>query len=993
MKNYTNTNPVPEQNLANKYSNILNSSKTAYLPGVKPTSSDIHTQEKQMTAQGQADLASNNALKNSLYGTSSQQKEITQPAGTQSYFHTVLETLGAPQHAISGTLQYALGKSPEKNLIGAVTGAVKRETTMGDIIRQYNVPNIIAAPVGFALDIMTDPINWWTMGTEAFVPKLTEGAIKGAGTDVGVLGGIKTAVASDFYGKAEKLGKFIGLSKRTFEENLQGGIPNLFRKISKKAVESRLNYESLIGKTLEQTLTENATKTSIMTKLGDYIEEQGTFGKKVVDFVGYKPSTWFRMKVASDNIANDALKTLEDEGSIISESDLNKSGADILMEEAKGLRKPLTNSVVQQQIDEGLIAGQFPETGTTSNSIESLFAMQGVAEKEPAYRQSYLENYIEFMKNASPEQKIIYKKLQIKKAFETGVGILDKLVAKSVESKIGRASLDFMSTSLGLFKTMKIGGNLTVSLPNSIVGNSFMTLLAGINPVSSDFLSNMSRTLKFLSGKDMSLINSFKTEDWMNIFAEHPDLFQAIFSVNPELFTKGRDYLETMAKDIISKNTNMTTEQLTKAYEDIGKIQEIFDNTIGKSDAQNILEKTAKLPRAARQAFNHSTSVVENAMNESPATFLSQEVISGPYTDFLRKIEMYAKDRHSFIANAFYKSLTVPMDIYAKSDQVYRLALALTTSETGVTIPELLSISKNIKINPEDVEQFAGRNVFRIKPLAAMELSSKVYMNYAAMPGFVKLMRVLPIVGSPFISFAYGMGALTLKAGLENPAVFNKVGNLIHEINGKYSPLEKVALNSPFYGWLKNEGMLKIPFFQQNPTFVNLGNMIPWYQLNMFQPSHRSYKNKYGGALANFIDKTPFFKTPGGQLLMDYGILPYITGVSQNMFGGPLYPKNATISQKLGSLAQSVGEIYAPPVLGVAGPLLNVAPKIIPYIPNYRMRQTAYAMQGKNSQGISGKEPAAQRTLRTYSSLFGVPTYQINLKTIERNINKKNNKK
>lgn len=37
--------------------------------------------------------------------------------------------------------------------------------------------------------------------------------------------------------------------------------------------------------------------------------------------------------------------------------------------------------------------------------------------------------------------------------------------------------------------------------------------------------------------------------------------------------------------------------------------------------------------------------------------------------------------------------------------------------------------------------------------------------------------------------------------------------------------------------------MLKLPFFQENPLYLNVANMIPYYSMNMFMPNERKYQN------------------------------------------------------------------------------------------------------------------------------------------------------
>ena len=108
----------------------------------------------------------------------------------------------------------------------------------------------------------------------------------------------------------------------------------------------------------------------------------------------------------------------------------------------------------------------------------------------------------------------------------------------------------------------------------------------------------------------------------------------------------------------------------------------------------------------------------------------------------------------------------------------------------------------------EDVFKGAD-DLYRFSGEAATGVSNEIYMNYAAMPGAVKVLRSLPFFGSPFASFGYSMLAKTGKTAMNNPAFFNKVNFVLKELSGGKSPLEKDALaNNKYYQWYNKEGMV-----------------------------------------------------------------------------------------------------------------------------------------------------------------------------------------
>ena len=233
-------------------------------------------------------------------------------------------------------------------------------------------------------------------------------------------------------------------------------------------------------------------------------------------------------------------------------------------------------------------------------------------------------------------------------------------------------------------------------------------------------------------------------------------------------------------------------------------------------------------------------------------------------------------------------------------------------------------------------------------------------------------------------SFAYGMTGIAAETALYNPMFYNKISYLLHEISGQKSPLEKQALESGYYQWLQKPGMMKVPFFEENPIYLNTANMIPHYTMNLLQPPERDYKSRFGSQLASLIDKTPFFKTPDGQVMLDYVIMPTILQGErpQGMFGQPLWEKDAGLLKKAGYATRALAESALPPVLGYAGlgVKAGVPPEgALPYLPHYRMRQLGYATKGKSSLGIEGKEPASEKTARVMAAMAGVPYYPVKL--------------
>ena len=262
-----------------------------------------------------------------------------------------------------------------------------------------------------------------------------------------------------------------------------------------------------------------------------------------------------------------------------------------------------------------------------------------------------------------------------------------------------------------------------------------------------------------------------------------------------------------------------------------------------------------------------------------------------------------------------------------------------------------------------------------------------MYMQYAAMPAAVQMLRSIPIIGSPFVSFPYAMSSKLVKTLAYNTGAFNEVGHVLNAFGGRKTPLEKQAIATK-YQFLDKPGVVRIPFFDEHPVYANLTNMIPYYSMNMLMPSERRFRDSWAGGVSEVVDKSPLFKGPVGQMLVDEMLLPLLAGegeAPQGYFGQPIWPTDATGLEKAGYAARNLGESVVPGFLGLAGALNIAMPKslqsqaAIQAVPSFRYRSLAEATQGKNALGIQGMEPAFQRTIRGILSTGGLSTTPVNL--------------
>ena len=323
---------------------------------------------------------------------------------------------------------------------------------------------------------------------------------------------------------------------------------------------------------------------------------------------------------------------------------------------------------------------------------------------------------------------------------------------------------------------------------------------------------------------------------------------------------------------------------------------------------------------------------------------------------------------------------TMPSN-YEKIDQSYKLASFIRSTVDGYSVAQVRKIAHLIDLDPEDMIKVAIEGEWRYKLPAhkALELSNVLYMNYAAMPAAIRVLRNFPILGSPFSSFMFAMALKTGQTLAYNPAAFTQINFAINDFGGQKTPIEKEALKKPYYSYLKRTGMFRMPFpfFGENPVYLNLANMIPFYSFNMFNPSERDIsQSALPEKLVAYAQKLPIMKDPVGSTLFDYLIQPLIlqdTIAPKGQFGQPLYPVDAGIGTKALYGARAFTESFVPGIAAAAG-FIPIPESAIEAIPLYRWRTLARARLGQDVVGRpGGKESAESRTFRSAAGILGVP--------------------
>jgi hypothetical protein len=449
------------------------------------------------------------------------------------------------------------------------------------------------------------------------------------------------------------------------------------------------------------------------------------------------------------------------------------------------------------------------------------------------------------------------------------------------------------------------------------------------------------------------------------------------------------DFIDSFGLDLAEVSKQEAARIKIKKEMTVPELRDIGQEAVDKTAVKNALKLINKPGREA------ATGVI--AFTEGEGGFAKhlarvRELAAEPAKDIKHKLARLAV------------GYTNRSKDFQKIDQMNKFADFSRMVRDGIPEKELLKITNNTmatnaRLFPEDIVGATWKNgekYFTIKPDKAMEIVNDIYMNYAAMPAFIRTLRTLPVVGSPFYAFSWAMMTKTGKTVLNNPAAFNKINFFLQELESDKSPLEREALKSKYYSYLDKPGMINlgdnIPFFKGHPIYVNLAQMVPYYSLQIFNPSQRGFNDDIRGQFATAIDKSPLFKDPVGQMLMDYVVLPAIIQdqTPVNMFGTPLYEKDASLAAKMAYAMRTLGEAVTPSLpSAVATTMLPLTDEQMKWFPSYQGRKTGYAVRGKTAVGVIGNEDAASRGMRAWLSIAGVNLYPVDLVNISNEIKKR----
>jgi len=1020
----------------------LGASSTARTGEHTPSVSDIAAQQRLLSTQSQIQSIKDKELQERWYGGINENQQT--PGGQAGFLGKTIDVLSRPLYGIVGAIDYATGKSGAPSLSKAITENIKSsKRTFGNVLKDSGLPGVVSAPLGFVLDVAFDPINWATVGTAALIPRIAMGAARGTARG-GVTQGLRAAAKGAESGitgavvTTKNIGK--ALTGRITRKGAEvGRVGKAVSSIEKRAITSSAEYDKLIGRNVIEEVSKSGApllESRYRVRIGELIRDSAEkipFVKNFFKHFDYDNAEWTRLARIKDTLIK--VSGTEDE--------MRAGLRAFLRNTEEGI--PFDDALEQARLASGMEARKAaatvsPEINWDAGQRTGSSAARSVENQELDKALSKISSEVDELKRASsdvgeimssPDKFVSADHVEnaLRLASEdTGVAIslddIKKIIGKEMgdtgwkwfddtkrritsikhEVRFGKNSktvgsmmektIDVYQGFISFFKRGKVGASPT-AWTNAIMGNPTMAWMAGINILDPMYIKRVKDATGVIKGSrasDIALGEMLTSTDMLKVMGSNPTLFRKTTGMSPDflnakhtiekIFRIGRDeglIADNMDIGEVGKSLGYAFDEIADAVREIGGVR--------PKSAEALRAVGASMKKIKGQ---RPSDVVTSALktgraidpSDLPTGMLANEFydsnVANKAFDYIRK--------RADEGNHVYKLLDVSFNkmssAYEGIDQTFKLGTIMYTTVDGITEKELRIIARGINLSPEDITRVGNR--YKLSGVKSLELANEIYLNYNAMPAAVKVLRNLPLVGSPFASFTYGMALKTGKTFVNNPAVYNKVAFAMKEFSGDKSPLEKGVLSDPRYSYLNEPAMLKLPipgqggFFAKNTLYLNMTNMLPYYSLNMFTPTERRYNDLYSNSVVQAIDKSPFVKDPVGSTIFDFFVQPLIIRDSRPLssFGQPLYPSDASFFEKArAGIYQGVVDPVIPGLWSPVGGLATgyLAPGASEYMPSYRWRQVAQAVQGKTAIGKSSKEPAASRTLRSILGSAGIP--------------------
>jgi len=843
-----------------------------------------------------------------------------------------------------------------------------------------------ALPIGFGLDIATDPLMMATSGGRALIPKLFKG-LKGGGIE-----GVGAAAKAWGLGKADTLASRVPFVSKSFVSD------SLKETVAQAASKAEGVYRTTSGLLSEK---DEAIAISQKIKLGDKLQKfwkgSGIPGYKTFEkhFKMSVKEGWANDIAASEDTASqmasgqrssgqDFLNTIYEEALMSKRGLLGAQVGDDYARSVKAFRKEIFNPPSKGELSAKSslqIADETTQAVEDVANFDRLVISVGMEERTAAQMANDYSS-MDYLRRKVANSPILTKLMNAYEEYAQGF-------------KIMKVSFPGPTYPRGIITDVSFAGagGYNVFDPNymkSVMQGGF-NLLRG-KPIPKEIAEAFATDPKF-----RELVTTYKPNAAKLGFSE--DMIAAALKQNTlEEVGKRAGEAIAMGKDVSGK----AGKAGKNADDALKEIEELTRGVPVERDVAGISPDLFYGPFAARLAEMRTGKAIVYTTPKG-------EVVKAPEwarrnlarSEQIRKTgkdipQLQATAKEVDIKFAKYKKYLVDSidrwtGRYNMIDKSFKMGSTIYGAVYGFTASELNTVAKYVKLSADDIVQVGNR--YKLSWLKSGEVADETFMNYAVMPNAVKVLRSLPIIGSPFAAFQYSIIPKVAKAFKNNPAFLNKFSYLKNELSDVYpeSPMEKVGLGSERYNYLNSYEWTKLPIFEQHPYYLNIANMFLTTGVNPFMSLERKTTNTASSMISSVIDRSPFFKTLEGQTLYDLVIQPLVLREESptNQFGVPVFRESDTLLDK--SLLRPAKALFT----GYA-PALPV-PLLTPFSPfGYRTQSMINAARGRTTQGIATKQPEGSLFIKSVLGTVGLPIQDMDLDQVSSSINKflkANNKK
>jgi hypothetical protein len=904
--------------------------------------------------------------------------------------------------------------------------------SFGDILRAKGVTNAISAPIGFAVDVALDPINWITAGTAALVPRIFKGVSK-----AGLAGG-KAAVESKAFNAADW-----GLKKlsRTWQrygsaELAPENVPSWMKWLAVKGERSKYDYDNLVyegqdflAKKASERVTsidnmvmktkDAAGKSSLGNRvdalIDGFVMDADEFAKdKLAIERAYGKESAARA-VGSENpmaTAQFSARSADDlsrrrfEASLSVTKDMEENPRAYFPKGPESYRQARAHEVSNLVNDRTAVVTEAERVVAARKAAEAAEIAEEEAVRGHAMASREMSLGSEVRKGALEEmpREEIDDMYSLFRQFSTGASGYDRAVVKLIGMPKFRKVIRGYNRLMTVFKTSAVFTN-PVSHVNQHLEGLASGAAAGIDILDKGFRDMYRRSLRLVFREDFSelkeiygkSVKDFIPKDWptpAQFADEVPQSWTEVMGINAGLVTDGEKYVDALQRQLSavqSTSNRRIADTIRETKESLDGLKRAMFSDFKSGKVASAAER-----RSLKRGLTSTVTPISDLKGGRKGTEVGTSYMFtadyGKNTDTRRWINELEKKINGpnpkLSDKLLHQFLTRPVDFFGRNDSSLKTAYFGHLTRNGLDESSFRRLSNWLSLEDgKDFVRGGPTGKYFLHPEAAFRAANEIMKNYGAIGSLGNILRRAPIVGSPFAAFSLVSARYYAKVLRYNPSYFTAVNYMMREISGQRTPLEKESLESKYYSYLDRDGMMKLPFFRENPMYVNLSSAFPHFSFNFLQPSERSYGDRFGDEVAKLIDEGPLFKDPFGQFLMDYAIMPTLISeeIDRNSMGIPLYPEGSGVAEKAGLAASSLASSFTPKVAGLVGLVPSPLPEsieedITPYNPlGFLFRKLRNATKGRTPSGMPASESAGSRTFRGLFSQIGAPTYRMNL--------------